>query len=282
LSFCLFLFLWFFNLKPLQANADFIKILSATSNASFDALISSFEEVIDRNTYGNQEYRRHYFNFYERAYLNLLGNSEKRTPESEERMAKFSDLMEKNIFNQLQENPYSIANYLMALRFYNLSYVFNPNRFDNAFKSIEKAKQLSSGRPQVYYEAATTYYYYANYLIGSGKKEEAKEYLAKTVDYFFQGVEKNFSSQRSLDESVGFFTSIKNNNGELLIEVVYSSYPELPLRIAKRLLSDLEVVKLQKSEEEFQSYEDNIREVIKWLASGSDNGDFTEILDSFK
>ena len=58
LCFCAFVpILYIFNLKPLYANEDFIKVLSS-QNMTLDQRMASFSDILSRHTLGNQEYRR--------------------------------------------------------------------------------------------------------------------------------------------------------------------------------------------------------------------------------
>jgi O-antigen ligase len=276
-------FLWFFNLKPLYANADFIKILSSQSAVSYDRLTQSFEEVISRNTYGNQEYRRHYFNFYEKTYFNILNNEKNKTEVNQKNLASFTGVMEKNIDEQLAENPYSVANHLMALRFYNLAYVFDPLFFDKAIKISERTKELSIGRPQVHYEVASLYYYYANYSSLSGRQEEAGKYFVKSVENFYQGVEKNVDPNRSFSELSGFLMAIKRDRAEENALAIASYSPELAVSLVDKLLSDLGEIEETMDETQNQEAVTKVKEISEWLLKAdSDNTQLLERLNKLK
>jgi tetratricopeptide (TPR) repeat protein len=202
----------FFNLIPLYANIDFIKALSSQTTNLNDK-IDAFEEVLSRETLGNQEYRRHYFNFYEQVAMDYLSNSGSRSQENDQRLANFSAKMENQFNTQLSENPYSVTNYLLALRFYNLSYFFDVNRLQKAVAISDKAISLSPGRPQVYYEVATTYYYLGNYYISVKDEVKAKEQFRLAVDNFYTGASKDLLNSQSFDEFSQFISSVSRNQG---------------------------------------------------------------------
>lgn len=276
-------FLWFFNLKPLYANADFIKVLSSQSAVTYDSLVQSFDDVLIRDTYGNQEYRRHYFNFYEKTYFNILNNEKNKTEANQKKLASFTRVMEKNIEEQLADNPYSVANYLMALRFYNLAYVFDPGFFAKAIKIGERAKGLSFGRPQVHYEVASLYYYYANYSALSGRKEEADQYFVKAVENFYQGVERNVDPKRSFTELSGFLVAIKRDRAEENALALVSYSPELPVMLVDKLLNDLAEIKETMDDDQYQEAIAKVKEVTEWLLTAdSDNAQLLESLNKLK
>jgi len=80
-------------------------------------------------------------------------------------MVDFSNKMEADLNAEVSENPHSVTNYLLLLQFYNISYYFDVNRLEKAVAIADKAIALSPGRPQVYYEIATSHYYLGGILL---------------------------------------------------------------------------------------------------------------------
>lgn len=199
-----------FNLNPLYANADFIKALSSQSK-NLDDKINAFEEVIGRGTMGNQEYRRHYFTFFEQVMMDYMSNPANRSAENDQRLVAFADKMEKQFKAQMAENPYSVSNYLVQTRFYNLSYFFNVNRLNFALDDAGREISLSPGRPQVYYEIATTHYYLGNYFDSIKDSAKAKEQFRAAAETFYLGASQNYKPSASLDQFSQFLMSVSQN-----------------------------------------------------------------------
>ncbi len=257
--------LWIFNLKPLYANADFIKVLSSSDNVSLENRISAFNEVIDRGTYGNQEYRRHYINFYERVFFDFVNNPQNQNQDKERVLAYFSDAIEKQVNYQLIENTYAVGNYLLALRFYNLSYVFNPQRLDKSLGLIDETIKLSPNRPQVYYDVAATYYYQANYLRDSDEKEKSADYLVLAVDKFYAGFRKQIDIVRSFNEIVGFLNAVKNINQQETAVTLLSKDKTMTISMIDDLIVNLDEMKLTVDESQYLANKQKLVELIDWL-----------------
>ena len=203
--------LYFFNIKPVQANADLIKILSS-NDMSVDQRISAFEDIISRHTLGNQEYRRQYFSFYEEAMSYYFqGDSKNRNKSTESQLASFTGKMEGQLLDQISENPYNVTNYLMLMRFYNMAYVFDPSMLSKAINLSDKAIELSPGRPQIYYELASSYYYIAFYQSANKKADASAASYSLALDNFYRGAKLNVNSSDGFDQLVGFIFSVKNN-----------------------------------------------------------------------
>ncbi|MFA5047525.1 MAG: O-antigen ligase family protein [Patescibacteria group bacterium] len=203
--------LYFFNIKPVQANADLIKILSS-SGTSIDQRISSFEDIISRHTLGNQEYRRQYFNFYEEAMSYYFqGDSKDRNKAAEEQLASFTSKMEGQLLDQINENPNNVTNYLMLIRFYNMAYIFDPTMLSKSIKLSNTALELSSGRPQIYYELATAYYYTGYYQLASKQPSQGTASFALALDSFYRGAKQNVNNGDAFGQLAGFLLSVKGN-----------------------------------------------------------------------
>ncbi|MFA6227905.1 MAG: O-antigen ligase family protein [Patescibacteria group bacterium] len=203
--------LWFFSLKPFYANADFIKALTRPWPTLQDK-IDSFEEVIGRGTLGNQEYRKHYFDFYGNELMSYLSQAANRTSDKDRQMANWSDLMENQFLNQLKENPHSVTNWLLLERFYNISYVFNVNRLQKAIGIADQMIALSPGRPQIYYEAGSANYYLGCFLLTEKNNPvEAKKQYQQALTRFWQGAKINNQVGNGFDQFSDFVLSIKNN-----------------------------------------------------------------------
>ena len=202
--------IYVFNVSPLYANADFIKAL-ASPNLSLEQRIASFENVISRGTHGNQEYRRHYFEFFESTLSGWVSDPEARKKISQADMAQFADTMEGQLLDQIKENNRSTSNYLMLMRFYDTAYIFNPERLNKSIEAFNSAKELSPGRPQVYYESSQTYFYLGNYYSMQKQDKLAEDALRKSLDVFYTGAQFNYYKATELNDLMGFLNWAKNN-----------------------------------------------------------------------
>jgi O-antigen ligase len=256
-----------FNLNPLFANRDFIQALSSQS-ANLDDKINAFEEVIGRGTMGNQEYRRHYFNFYEQVMMDYLSKPENRTAENDQRMAAFANKMEAQFNAQIVENSYSVSNYLLLTRFDNLSYFFDVNRLNKALSVSDRAISLSPGRPQYYYETATTNYYLGNYYQSIKDETKAKEQFRLAVAKFYLGASQNVNDSSAFDQLSQFLIAVSQNSGG---DSFAKALTELPVGNDKISAITAKMIEWQKNpavgedEATIKARIDKIKSIIEWL-----------------
>lgn len=205
-----------FIIVPIGANADFIKTLSS-GNSSLESRILSFEEIMARGTLGNQEYRRQYATVFDGYVSQFMNNPQIRTEENVKSLSDFSDKIEPQLQKQIEENPYSVANYLAIMRFYNTAYVFKPERLGKSLAAFQKAIELSPNRPQIYYEVASTYYYLANYYLANKQNDLAAQNYRESLAYFYRGAALNQNKLDFFDQLTGFINSIAStpNNQEI-------------------------------------------------------------------
>jgi hypothetical protein len=200
-----------FNLTPLRANRDLIKVLSS-QNMTLPDRIASFEDIISRGTMGNQEYRRQYYNFYETVMRQALSSGTNQQELMNNQLVKdFISKMEWQVTEQVRQNPRSLTNYLMLINFYNFSYIFNPGYLPQAVEAFGKAKLLSPGRPDAYYAGAVSYYYLANYSDLSKQPEAAQTNYGLALDTFYQGADLNIDKGKAFDSLSGFLLSVSSN-----------------------------------------------------------------------
>jgi hypothetical protein len=208
----LFPAIYIFNLKPLQANADLIKI-SSNLDADLIDKIKGFEEIIDRNTFGNQEYRREYFNFYQDVFSIFIKNGQdSQTMFKNKLLRNFSLRVYKRLNEQIVDNPYNVRNYLDLLTFCNLSYFFDSNYLNLALEAYQQSAELSPSRPIVYYGGAIAYYNLASY------NEEIKSDASiintnyrLAAENFYRGVSLEENKSNSLNQLMNFLSSANGN-----------------------------------------------------------------------
>lgn len=224
-----------FNLTPLRANKDLIKTISSQDMA-LPARIASFEDIVSRGTMGSQEYRRQYYSFYENVMRQALSSGT--TPQELAKNQLVTGLVqqvEKQLNDQIRENPYSVTNYLMLMSFYNMSYIFNPNYLQSAIKAFESAKELSPGRPDPYYSGAVSYYYLANYYSLNKQPEQAAVNYGLALETFYYGAGLNYDKGRGFDSLTGFLLSTSNNKDFVDFLFKKGMGGKKPAEIAKEL-----------------------------------------------
>ncbi|MDO8669425.1 MAG: O-antigen ligase family protein [Candidatus Buchananbacteria bacterium] len=180
--------LYLVNIKPLQANVDLVTVLT-DSKMNASQRIDLFKSLLAKNTYGNPEYRLQLFNF-----LNNVISSKSADQDVLVDLAKFTDI---EINKQVTENPYSVSNYLLLMRFNN--FLFNSTgSIDYVMKNIdvlaEKAKILAPNRQHVYFEIGYSYFNLANYFKKTDNDAKFKEAFQLAVSQFEKAVALNEKS----------------------------------------------------------------------------------------
>lgn len=256
-----------FIVIPMGANTDFIKTLSR-GELSLESRIASFEEVISRGTFGNQEYRRQYATVFDGYISQFMNDPQIRTEANAKTLSDFADKIEIQLQKQIEENPYSVANYLALMRFYNTAYVFNPERLNKSLITFKKAVELSPGRPQVYYEVASTYYYLASYYSSNKQEDLAGQNYRESLAYFYQGAVLNENKVDFFDQLVGFMNSLSNtlNSTEIAKVLTVSRISDKSItEITREAVTALDNVNL--SIEEKTIRKNQLRSVLNWLIS---------------
>lgn len=186
--------MYFFNLKPLQANILVAKALSNES-ISVNDRVSLFKASLSKNTPGNQEYRRQLYTFLETLIVKKFSDQ-----------AVINDVANftgSELDKQLIENPLSVANYLLAMR-YNHSMYTNTNNITYLEKNLElynKSKTLSPARQVFYFEIGYTDMSLGSYYFKANQKTKSEEYYNLAIDnfkYALQLNDTNFESYRQL------------------------------------------------------------------------------------
>lgn len=185
---------YFFTLKPLQLNRQFALALNAqplTLEQRFDL----FKEIIGQNGMGNQEFRRQFFGFFQDVFQVSDVN-----PELMTRLVKFT---EEQLNQQVKENPHSVANYLVLMRFNNMLFnsTLNHDYINKNFELFRQAKPLSPNRQHLYFEIGYAHIYLGEYYQNQGESLKAAENFQSAVDYFEYALnlnKDNFESRLQL------------------------------------------------------------------------------------
>mgnify|MGYP001613946652 FL=1 len=175
--------IYLIDLKPAQANLKLTQALS-DSRLNVGARIGLFKESLALNTAGNQEYRRQLVSFFE----NLMNAGY-----DSNQLLNLSETVDQEMDNQLKENPASVINYLVAMRFNDLMFGLT-KKVEYLEKNNELfaiAQELSPSRQQVYFEAGYSNLLAANYYT-------VNKDSAKAADNYERGV-KNMEKAMSMD-----------------------------------------------------------------------------------
>lgn len=172
------------NIKPLQANTDLVKTLTS-ENITISQRVTMFKNILAQNTSGNSEYRQQLFNFLTAIASNK--SAEQTT------LSDLANLTGSELNKQVAENPHSIMNYLLLMRFNN--FIFNATGNLNNLKQnldlVEKAKLISPNRQHLYFEIGYTYFGLSSYLKKSGDEAKAQESFDLAIVQFEKAIALN-------------------------------------------------------------------------------------------
>ena len=188
--------IYYFTYRPLSANIQFTKAFGGIANITIEQRIGLFKEAIAKETLGTQEYRRQLFNF-------LQDLASANTASDSAIINDLADYTQKQLEQQLEENPYSTANHLLMMRFNNFMFnrTGNIEYVNKNFKLFDQAKQLSPTRQQIYFEIGYSYLYLANAYQGSGQADIAGPYYQLAEEQFLYALslnDENFEPYRQL------------------------------------------------------------------------------------
>jgi tetratricopeptide (TPR) repeat protein len=200
-------------------------------------------------------------------------------------MADFATKMETQLETQITENPYSVANDLQLLRFYNLAYIFDTSRLAKAVELASKAVVLSPHRPQLYFEVATTHYYSGSYLQSIKKEADAKKEFSLVLDWFYTGVLQYQASNiknGGYDQLAGLMTALKGTPNSQLISKVFVESKSIN-DIADGFSAWANYSVIGEEAEAIASRKNQVKDILSWLiASDPKNTKLKSALESIK
>ncbi|MFA6422454.1 MAG: hypothetical protein WCV92_03585, partial [Candidatus Buchananbacteria bacterium] len=203
--------IYIFNIKPVNANIDFIKAMIAPSDTPIEQRIAAYENVLSRNTQGNQEYRRYLVDYYNNIISQWIRDSKLQEAYPADKMATITNSVEKEVENQLKENGHSVSNYLLAIRFYEMASVFDPSRLEKAKQAFDRAKELSPGRPQVYFEGANVHLYLANYYKYLKDQNKVDNSYVSAADLVYEGSTKYYYKENAVNDFLSIISNLSAN-----------------------------------------------------------------------
>jgi O-antigen ligase len=179
---------YYFHIKPLKSNTELVRVLSGREQGSVQKRFAQMDALIADGTYGNQEYRQQYFNLFNNLAVKYRTSDDKTAHQA---LAEISKTAEKQFKQQIQENPHSISNYLLLMRFNNAAYIYDLNRLNNNIEIFNEALKLSATRAHLYYEMAYSYLYLGNYFSSNNEVDKAKQAYDLSVDNLKTALELN-------------------------------------------------------------------------------------------
>jgi O-antigen ligase/Flp pilus assembly protein TadD len=171
------------NIKPASANKGLIDAMIKARTGKYQEAYDQFIKVIERDTFGNQEYRERLGEFVTGA-LDI-----QRIDENWKSLAALR--VEQEFDKQIQEKPKNTRNYLLFMRFLNKSYRFNVERLNKSLVLFEKAVKLSPTRPQLYYEAGYSQLYLGKYYQSLGEVEKAEQFYDQSIANMQKAIDLN-------------------------------------------------------------------------------------------
>lgn len=202
--------LYFFNIKPLNANKDFIRVL-ADQRMGLSQKITAYDDVLARNTAGNQEYRKYLGDYFVGALSQWLGDPEAQKQIVPETMAGLAGTVQRQADLQVNQNPHSVSNYLMAANVYMAVSAFGAPNIEKAIELSDRAIALSPSRPQVHYQAANARLYAASYYKYANQDDEMVKAYAKAGDLVYQGASLNYDKGIAANDFLGMMTNLSRN-----------------------------------------------------------------------
>jgi len=189
--FILFIPLMFsFNIKPAVVNKMFVRgLLTAQSQESYKEGVDQLIEVLDKKTFGDQEYRQH--------FGDLISKGMNNQNIDQNWLAQMAIRGEQEFDKQIEEKPLNARNYLMFMRFLNKVHTTNPARLDKAIELGKRAVELTPTKPHVYYELAYSQVYSGKYYHSINQDEKGDKFFEEAI----LNMQKSVELQPSVIES---------------------------------------------------------------------------------
>jgi O-antigen ligase/tetratricopeptide (TPR) repeat protein len=171
------------NIKPAKANIRAVDSLRAASINDHNSAYILFLESLSYETYGNQEFRARFAEFVDSLIQKRAGDENFRINAAK----KVNEELKK----QILERPDDVSNYILLMRHYNKSYIYDVSLLEEVIKLFDDAVILSPTRPHLYYEKGFAEIYLGNYYQKKGDLETANKYHDDGVMDFEKAIELN-------------------------------------------------------------------------------------------
>lgn len=216
------------NIKPLQANLELTEAISS-NDLTLAQRVNLFKRVLSQDNYGNQEYRKQMFEIVNQLAFTDVAKSED--------FQLLLELAEQEMKKQIEENRYSVTNYLVAMRLNNLLFKMKGNLDKLAANEelFQQAKILAPNRQHLYVEVGYSYIYAGDYYQEQNKWQEAKSYYDQAVDYLKVAFELNPDNLEMYRQYLASLVFARDN--EEIKKLISSS--QLEVKLNKDLLIQL-------------------------------------------
>lgn len=197
---------YFGVVRPARANLLITRAISAPNLTITDRL-DIFEKALGSSGSGNQEYSQQLLTFFD----SLSGSNYN----DQQGISRLVNLTRSALDRQIQENPFSVSNFLAKMRFNNSVYFLykqpNPTYLNENLNLFAKAVELSPTRQAVYFEVGYSYIYLADYFKANGQAAVAQEDFALAIKQFEHAVELNDQNLDSWGQLIGALVYSNDN-----------------------------------------------------------------------
>lgn len=157
------LVLYFVNVPGIKAAGDIIVAFQAQTP---DAMLSSFETALSRNSFGNQEVREQ----MTRRVLDIVSTQDPKAQVPEEVKKKLLTRVEEELMKQKEEKPGDARVHVFLSSFYRMT-----NKPERALEELATARELSPLKQQIIYEQGFANLIKQDYDAAFGLFKEAYE-----------------------------------------------------------------------------------------------------------
>ncbi|MFA5126638.1 MAG: O-antigen ligase family protein [Patescibacteria group bacterium] len=174
--------MYFVNWRETKANLTFIQALRLEA-VDTDKSFQTFIKAMNYHSSGSNEFLRQLVEFSNHLLIN-----KKVTPYV---AMQYTEKIDALLKQRQQADPFDAANYLLAMRHYNYTYILDVNRLYEVDKLGQEAIKYSPTRQQFYYEMGYGELYLYLWMKEQGKIGEAKIYQDKLLANFQKAIDLN-------------------------------------------------------------------------------------------
>ena len=126
---------------------------------------------------------------------------------------------------------------------------------------------MSPGRPQVYYEVASSYYALANFYSFNKKDDLAEENYRQAAAMFYRGAKMNYYENNFFDQLLGFLANVSASSNSQQIGKALLGGPidgKKMTEITSEMIGSLG--SMESPEQEMASRKSQIKSILSWLS----------------
>lgn len=174
---------YFIHYKPALASYYTILGMDQFQKGKFSEADESFRKSLALNTYGNHEYRIRYAESADTLAERELADENFIRPI----VINVTSELKKQIF----EEPLDVANYLLLMRHYIYTGIYNPDYYYKVLELFPKSLELSPKRQHLYDEAGYAQVFLGNFYEKNGDNKKAKKFYLQAMENFKRSIELN-------------------------------------------------------------------------------------------